>query len=189
MNKETIKNYLQEHLSEFRYNHCLKVADTAQKLARIYNLDEEKAYLTGLAHDVAHEFSDEENLYWIKKYNLPDEYLEISYRNILHSDIGALVAKEIFLFDDKMCQSIKYHTIGNINMNVFDKIIFLADKIGRQNLDTSMEKVKKLTYQGHLDQALLMYFEILEKNLKSRNLSMHPNSEKLVSHLKNNDKN
>ncbi len=185
MNTDNIKNYLQKHLSDFRYTHCLRVAEEAKKLAQIYNVDEEKAYLVGLVHDIAHEFSDEENLLWIKKYNLSNEYLDESYKNILHSDIGALVVKELFLFDDSMCQAIKYHTIGNVNMNKLDKIIFIADKIGRKNLNDFMKKVKELTYQGHLDQALITYFEILSDNLKARNLHIHPNSLKLIHLLKN----
>ncbi len=36
-------------------------------------------------------------------------------------------------------------------MNTFDKIIFIADKIGRKNLDSSMERIKELVYQGYLD--------------------------------------
>ncbi len=186
MNKDNIKSYLQKHLSDFRYNHSLRVAEEAKKLAQIYYVDEEEAYLVGLAHDVAHEFNEKENLLWIKKYNLSNEYLDESYKTILHSDIGALVAKELFLFDDNMCQAIKYHTIGNIHMNKFDKIIFIADKIGRKNLDVFMEKVKELTYQGYLDQALIIYFEILNDNLNAKKLSMHPNSLKLIHLLRNN---
>lgn len=188
MNIDDIKNYLQKHLSEFRYAHSLRVAEEAKKLARIYYVDEEKAYLVGLVHDIAHEFNEKENLLWIKKYNLSNEYLEKSYKNILHSDIGALVAKELFLFDDDMCQAIKYHTIGNVKMNKFDKIIFIADKIGRKNLDVFMEKMKELTYQGNLDQALIMYFKKLSDDLKLKKLSMHPDSLKLIHLLNNNVK-
>ena len=184
MNVDDIKNYLKEHLSEFRYNHSIRVAEEAKRIAKIYNINEDKAYKVGLVHDVAHEFTDDEELFYIKKYDLPNEFLEPSYKNILHSDIGAIVAKEKFLFDEEMCQAIKYHTIGNKNMNIFDKIIFIADKIGRNNLDSIMQQVKELVYQGNLDQALIMYFEKLTDSLKMRNLSMHPDSIELVDLLK-----
>ena len=188
MKIDEIENYLKKHLSEFRYSHSLRVAEEAKKIAKIYCEDEEKAYLVGLVHDVAHELNDEENLFWIKKYDLPNEYLNESYKNILHSDIGALMAKEFFFFNDNMCQAIKYHTIGNVNMTTFDKIIFIADKIGRKNLDTSMENVKSLTYHGYLDQAIIMYFENLNYILNSKKTSMHPNSIKLIHHLQINIK-
>ena len=186
MNIDDIKNYLQEHLSEFRYNHSTRVAEEAKKIAKIYNIDENKAYKVGLVHDVAHEFTEDEKLFYIKKYNLPNEFLEPSYSNILHSDIGAIVAKEKFLFDDDMCQAIKYHTIGNKNMNIFDKIILIADKVGRNNLDNHMQQVKTLVYQLNLDQALIMYFEKLTDSLKERKLAMHPDSIELIDLLKEN---
>jgi len=185
MTKEEIDTYLQNHLSEFRYAHSLRVALEAKKIASIYQVDEEKAYLVGLAHDVAHEFSEQENLLWVKREQLPLKYLEPTYHNILHSDIGACVAKRLFSFDDAMCSAIRYHTIGNIHMTLFDKVIFLADKIGRTNLDGHMEKVKELTYCGKLDEAMLLYFQILTEKLKSRNLSMHPDSLELIHFLEN----
>lgn len=186
MDVKEIKNYLKKHLSDFRYSHSLRVAEEAASVAKIYNIDEEKAYLVGLVHDVAHEFTNDENLFWIKEYNLPCEYLDASYKNILHSDIGALVAKRLFSFDDDMCQAIKYHTIGNVDMNLFDKVIFIADKIGRENLDTFMEKVKELTYQGHIDQAIILYFEKLEDNLSAKKTPMHPDSLALIHLLEEN---
>ncbi len=184
MNTEDIQNYLQKHLSEFRYMHSLRVAEEAKRIAKLYQEDEEKAYLVGLAHDVAHEYNEKENLFWIQKYNLPHEFLDESYKNILHSDIGALVAKEIFSFDTQMCQAIQYHTTGNENMTRFDKIIFIADKTGRKNLDDAMKKVKELTDQGYLDQALIKYFEILNDKLKAKNQAMHPNSLNTFFYLK-----
>ena len=56
-----IKNYLKSTLSDFRYEHSLMVANEAKKLAMHYNLDLDKAYIAGLVHDIAKEFSDEEN--------------------------------------------------------------------------------------------------------------------------------
>lgn len=180
--------YLKEHLSEFRYAHSLRVAKEAQKIARVYHVDETRAYLVGLAHDVAHEYNEEENLFWIKKYNLPSWFLENSYKNILHSDIGALVAKDLFSFDEEMCQAIKYHTIGNVKMDLFAKIIFIADKIGRKNLDEQMKKVKSIVYDGNIDQAIIFYFDILKDSLKSRNLAMHQDSIELIKLLEKNVK-
>ena len=67
-NIEQIKNDLKNNLSQFRYEHSILVAEEAKKLANHYNIDEEKAYIAGLVHDIAKEFSDDENSKWIKKY-------------------------------------------------------------------------------------------------------------------------
>ncbi len=65
MNIDNIKKYLQKHLSEFRYSHSLRVTDEAKKIAKLYHINEEKACLVGLAHDVAHEYNEQENLFYI----------------------------------------------------------------------------------------------------------------------------
>lgn len=60
---EEIKFKLKTLVNEKRYNHCLLVAEQSKNLAKIYKIDEEKAYLTGLCHDIAKDFTYEENRY------------------------------------------------------------------------------------------------------------------------------
>ena len=69
---EEIKKDLESLLSEYRYNHCLRVGETAKDLAKHYNLNEEEAYLAGLTHDIAKEFTMEENEQFIKEHNLDE---------------------------------------------------------------------------------------------------------------------
>ena len=49
---EKIKKDLKDRVSEYRYEHSLMVADEAKNLAKKYNLDEDKAYVAGLVHDI-----------------------------------------------------------------------------------------------------------------------------------------
>ena len=130
-NIEKIKEDLKKNLSEFRYEHSILVANEAQKLACHYNQDERKAYIAGLVHDIAKEFSDEENIEWIRKYNLSNELLLAEFKKIIHADIGAVVVKEWYGLDEEICNAVRYHTIGHVPMNWLDKIVFVADKIAR----------------------------------------------------------
>ena len=45
---EKIEEDVKKTLSEYRYKHSLMVANEAKNLAKHYNYDEEKAYLTGM---------------------------------------------------------------------------------------------------------------------------------------------
>lgn len=180
---ENINNYLKNNLSEFRYNHSLMVAEEARKLARNYKYDEEKAYVAGLIHDIAKEFTEEENKRWIKKYNLSKDLLKPEYKRIIHADIGALVAKEYYNLDEDICNAIRYHTIGNINMDILAKITFIADKIGRANITPNIKKYKDLAYID-LDKAILLYLEDGEKILYKKGLHPHPEGIKLLNYLK-----
>ena len=65
------------------------------------------------------------------------------YKNIKHADIGAIIAKEEYNLDNDICNAIKYHTIGNKDMDMLAKIIFIADKIGRKKIPEALKPVKK----------------------------------------------
>ncbi len=51
MNIEKAKRLAKEKLPEKRYNHSLRVAETAIKLAEIYDGDTSKEELAGVLHD------------------------------------------------------------------------------------------------------------------------------------------
>ena len=122
MELEKIKNDLKSKLSEYRYGHSLRVADVASELAECYGYNKNKAYLAGLVHDIAKEFSDEENIAWIKKYELNNDLLLPEYKKIIHADVGAVVIKEKYNLDEEISNAVLYHTIGSINMSLLDCI-------------------------------------------------------------------
>ena len=136
----------------------------------------------GLYPDIAKEYKEEENLNYVNKYNLSLELLESKYQKIIHSEIGALVVKEKYNFDDDICNAIKYHTIGNVNMNMLAKIIFIADKIGRENLSSEYKQVQELAYKN-IDEALKLYFLLNNKKLENKGIKPHPNSIELLNFL------
>ena len=62
-----IYNYLKENLKPKRYIHTLGVVSTAKKLAKLNGVDEDKAELAALCHDVAKNLTPEELMNIIKK--------------------------------------------------------------------------------------------------------------------------
>lgn len=184
-NIENIKNDLKKMLKEHRYNHSLLVADEAKKLATIYHIDTNKCYLTGLIHDMAKNFSDDDNKCLIKKYNLSEEWYKEENKPILHAEIGYYLAKEKYNCDEDICRAIKYHTIGNDEMTTMEKIIFIADKTARENLNDNLFEIKELSYQN-LDLALLKLLESLENKLSESNQELAPITKQLMLKLQNN---
>lgn len=182
MNIKTIKKDLKELLTPKRYEHSLRVAEESKNLAKTYQYDEKKAYIAGLIHDIAKNFTEEESKVWIEKYKLPKELLEEKYKNIKHADIGAVVAKEKYHLEDDICKAIKYHTIGNKDMDALAKIVFLADKIARNNLPKELQEVKELAYQN-LNKALLCCLENEEIHLKSKGIKIHKDTKELLEKL------
>ncbi|MDE5539691.1 MAG: bis(5'-nucleosyl)-tetraphosphatase (symmetrical) YqeK [Bacilli bacterium] len=185
INMEIIKKDLQLIMSKDRYEHSLLVADEAKKLAEHYNLNQEEAYLTGLIHDIAKEFNAEENERIVLQYKLPKELLDEENKKIIHAEVGALYVKEKYNFNSAISNAIKYHTIGNKDMTDFDKIIFIADKIGRKATNETIEKIKEVAYEN-LDKAMLLCIKATEEKLASKGKMLHPDTVKLLNKLQKN---
>ena len=182
MNLEKIEKEIKEKLSPYRYEHSIEVANTAKKLAKHYHIDEDKAYLAGLLHDIAKELSEEENNYYINTYHLPKTLKDEKNKNIRHADIGAVIAKEKYQVTEDIYNAIKYHTIGNKNMDLLAKIIFIADKIGRKNIPTELIPVKELAYQD-IDKAMLYLLTTQKNYLQKKGIKMHNDSQELLKKL------
>lgn len=181
-NANLIKEDLKKTMSEKRFQHSLLVAQEAKKLAKKYNYDEQEAYLAGLVHDVAKEFNETQIKQYKDKYAIKNENTKT-----IHADIGSIVAKERYNFTNEMCQAIKKHTTGASKMTLLDKIILIADKIGRPNLTEEGLKLKKLAYEN-LDLALLKYLENLKDKLQKNNLDIDKSTLHLINTLKKENK-
>lgn len=178
MNTDCIKKTLKESLSEERYNHTLGTADCALKLAKKYGLDEKKAYLAGLLHDCAKCKSNDELLKIIKQELKNIDEGELQNYKTLHAPVGEYFARTMYNIDDsEILNAIRYHTIGRVNMSLFEKIIFLADKIEPNTRD---EKYSREIWrilddnegETGLNMALLRCFSETIKSLVNRELKV-----------------
>ena len=182
MKIDQINEDLKNSLSPKRYNHSIMVAKEAKSLAKHYHINEDKAYLAGLIHDVAKELTEEENIYWIEKGKLSKDLENKENINIKHADIGAVIAKEKYNLDDDICNAIKYHTIGNKSMDLLAKIIYIADKIGREKIPEALKPVKEIAYKN-IDKALLYCLEKQKIRLAEKGIKMHEDTKELLKEL------
>jgi predicted HD superfamily hydrolase involved in NAD metabolism len=177
--EEEILDWLKNNLNEERYIHSIATAKCAKELAKLYGVDEEKAYTAGLLHDAAKCFSKEKLGSIIDKYlNIDDT--ERENPKTLHAPVSAFVAEKEFGVEDKeILSSIRWHTIGKLDMSILEKIVFLADKIEPETREKEYinEIRKNLTSangnQG-LDKALLACYKMTIISLVDRNLKICP---------------
>ena len=178
MNTDFIKKTLKESLSEERYNHTLGTADCALKLAKKYGLDEKKAYLAGLLHDCAKCKSNDELLKIIKQELKNIDEGELQNYKTLHAPVGEYFARTIYNVKDKdILDAIRYHTVGRVGMSLFEKIIFLADKIEENTRDKKYSKeiwqiLDNNEGEKGLDMALFRCFSETIKSLVNRELKI-----------------
>ena len=163
---EKLKEDLKSKLSDKRYEHSIGVAEVAYSLALCYGVDKDRAYLAGLLHDIAKEFSEEENLYYINKYN-KQYLLEKRDKKVLHADVGALYLKDKYNIDDEICNAVRVHTTGDSNMSIFDKIIFVSDKIERNRSYSNVNEIRRKAYLD-IDDALVLCLSNITKKLESK---------------------
>ena len=167
---EKIKADIKESLSSYRYNHSINVMEEAIKLGKHYHIDINKCAACALTHDLAKEFSEEENKNLIEKYNLSKDLLNEENKNLLHGILSSLIVNEKYNFTDDMCAAIKYHTTGHPGMSLLAKIIYLADKIEKGKNYPGITLERALAYQD-LDKAIIT---CLDKQIKNLTLKQKP---------------
>lgn len=117
-----------------RFEHCLRVEQTAIKLAEKNHCDVEQAAVAGLIHDYAKERTDQEFQQVIKNKNLDPDLL--NWGNFIwHGEVGAeIIRDELGITDETILNTVRRHTIGASEMTTLDKIVYVADYIepGRQ---------------------------------------------------------
>ncbi len=162
-----IKKDLKEKLSKNRYEHSLRVADYCKRLAKIYKIDENRAYLSGLVHDCAKNL---EEFYMLNKKLNSDIIFDTEERdneNLRHAPIGAVVCKDLYgIFDEEILSAVRYHTIAKENMTLLEKILFISDKIEPDRKYDTVDELRRLA-DFDIDRAIVKFlndsFEYLEK--------------------------
>jgi len=179
---EEIKQELEKILTKERYLHSLGAMKAAGELARIYGENEEEAKLAGLVHDIAKELSKKEIEKALEKYKIEPDLVEKNQISLLHSKLGAELAKEKFNVCEKVQNAIKYHTTGNIKMDKFAKIIYLADKIEENRSYPEVEDLRKIAKED-LDKAILVLMDFtIQKSIKKQTL-IHPDTVETRNYL------
>ena len=127
-----IKEYIKEHISPKRYEHCLGVAETAETIGEALCMkDAELAKLirAGLCHDISKELGEKEQLALLDEAGVAVDPDYIKAKPTLHQLSGAVLAKKLFGIDRDVYGMIQYHCTGAPGMNLYEKIIFLSDFI------------------------------------------------------------
>lgn len=171
-----ILNYLKKHLSKKRYIHSINVSDVAEKLARYYGYDYNKAKLAGLVHDCAKDSSLTEQIYYAKNCGFPVDEVTFKVRELLHAPASVYICRKVFnILDMDILYSIRYHTTGKSDMSLLEKIIFIADIIEPNREFECVEAIRNLAYDD-LDSALLCALDSSIVYVVGKKALLHPDT-------------
>lgn len=127
----------------------------AVKLAKRYDVNEEKAALAALLHDSAKEISKDEMKELMAKYPQYAEGGESRPSPVWHGICAAILARtEWGVTDEAVLSAIACHTAGKPDMSKLDKIIYLADMSSKERDWSGVGKLRKLEMKD-LDAAML----------------------------------
>ena len=144
--KEKYLADLRARLDDYRFNHSVNVADTCRELAKMYGEDEEKAYYTGLLHDIFKNETKENTLAFFEENGIALTECERRAPKLWHAMAGSCYLQKEYGFDADFIAAVRYHTTGRAGMSLLEKIVFCADFISAERdypgVDEMRERVK-----------------------------------------------
>ncbi|MDO4670283.1 MAG: bis(5'-nucleosyl)-tetraphosphatase (symmetrical) YqeK [Aerococcus sp.] len=127
--RATLIKTLQAALSTKRFEHCLRVEETAIHLAEKYHEDVERASIAGLLHDYAKEATEETLLTYADHPDYDADWLHWG-NAIWHGPLAAMQAqRHLGLVDDEIYWAVYWHTVGSVNWTPTAKIVAISDFI------------------------------------------------------------
>ncbi|MBA4600794.1 bis(5'-nucleosyl)-tetraphosphatase (symmetrical) YqeK [Thermoactinomyces mirandus] len=173
MDLEFLKQATKKELPRSRWEHTLRVAETAIGLAKREGVDPCKTEIAAILHDYCKSWSEQDLVHWIKQKHLPQEFLEYN-KELWHAPAGAAVACEKFgIRDEMILNAIRYHTTGRPAMSKLEKIIFLADYIEPGRRFPEVGEVRRIA-EKHLDLAVLKALDNTIIFLVNRSQKIYP---------------
>ena len=181
---EALYNDVKERLSERRLKHSEGVVERALEYAEVYGSDKDIVKLTAIAHDIAKEFSDEENEKYIQEYHIQLDDVEKVNHNLIHAKVGAELCRHQYGFTEDMVNAIRFHTTGRANMSLLEKIIYLADATDANRAYDDIEYYVDLIKRD-IDQGVAEVCKWVIDDLTEKNRIIHEDSLKCYEYYSN----
>ena len=124
-------------VSEERYKHSVRVAQTCAKLCAHYGLNEQIGFFAGISHDLCKDMDEAELLQTASRDGNPILKIEMARPALLHGRAAAVLLKEDWGVEDpEILESVANHTFGKAGMGDLAKLLYVADKIepGREQV-------------------------------------------------------
>ncbi len=172
---QAIQTKLEKKLKPGRYQHTLGVMYTAAALAMCYGTDLQEAILSGLLHDCGKYGSVQEQMNFCKEHKIKLTQAELNIPALIHAKIGAYLAEyEYKIKNPRILNAILYHTTGKPDMNLLEKIVYLADFMepGRKMIP-ALPEVRSLAFH-EIDRAVCLCAESTLKYLDYTGAQVDP---------------
>lgn len=143
---EKLQEVVVSLLKPSRVAHVLGCRETATELAKLYGVDETDAARAALLHDVTKALGGDLQLTMCRCYGTMLDKFSQKNPKTLHALTGSLVAERIFGENTAVVDAIRCHTTGKADMNVLQKILYVADYVEPNRDFPGVEELRHLAY-------------------------------------------
>ncbi len=177
-----IREDVKSALEEKRYIHTLGVAKMCVRLARLYGVDTQKAYIAGILHDIAKNIPKDEMLRLSKEKKVPLDDFEWENPHLIHPKLGAMISRERFGIDDPdILNAVSWHTLGRVGMSDLEKIVYVADMIEEGRNYPEVEFLRSVAFKN-LDKAVYACIDATIEFNKDKKI--HPSAYGVLKYYK-----
>ena len=182
LSMEELERVVTGLLKPSRVNHVLGCRDTAVQLAKHWGADVTDAARAGLLHDITKAIDGPLQLTLCGEYGTMLDDFSRRYPKTLHALTGSLVAERIFGENEAVVSAIRHHTTGKADMNLLEKIIYIADYIEPNRDLPGIERLRMLAYTD-LDAALKLGLNMTLEYLARQGSEVSPESRQALDWL------
>lgn len=180
---EQLEEVVVSLLNPNRVAHVLGCRDTAVELARVWGASETDAARAGILHDITKAIDGPLQLTLCGTYGKILSDFSRRYPKTLHALTGSMVAERIFGENEAVVSAIEHHTTGKADMNLLEKIIYVADYMEPNRNFPGVEKLRDLAYTD-ITAALKLGLEMTLEHLKHQGNEVSPASQEALAWLK-----
>lgn len=173
-------------LKPSRVAHVLGCRDTAVELAKKWGADPVNAARAALLHDVTKALDGPLQLTLCNAYGIILDDFSAQNPKTLHALTGSLVAQRIFGENAAVVSAIRSHTTGKADMNMLEKIIYVADYMEPNRDFPGVQELRRLAYTD-IDGALQLGLEMTLDMLHQQGKEISPESQQALAFLKGRD--
>lgn len=167
---------IRARLSDYRFRHSLCVAEEAQRLARRYGADPDKAYTAGILHDIMKDTDPAAQQKILTDYGETLDAVEQQSPTLWHARTGAVFLRHILgVEDEDILQAVRYHTTGRAGMTMLEKVLFVADFTSADRDYPDVDVMRRLADQS-LVEAMRYGVDYTIRDLMHQGKVVHPDT-------------
>lgn len=168
---------LQSRLGPAAFEHCIRVAATAQALAAVYGVSEEDALLAGLLHDWDRELSDAELVARAGDLGVDSSEADARSPYLLHARTGAAELTSVLPgLQPRILAAIERHTVGAPDMSDLDMVVWLADMLEPARSFDGVDDLRELVGTVPLGELFARGYQHSVEHLVSSRKAIHPDT-------------